>query len=62
MKHGPYALLDWSLEFPIIAQGEKTDLEERLNELSKEDPDRYEIMPYDVYELAFGFDGDKRFL
>lgn len=59
MQFGPFVLVDWSLEGPAIAQGSKEDLQIQLEKLVKKDPehpDRYEIIPYDVYECAVGFD------
>lgn len=59
MQFGPFVLVDWSLEHPAILQGAKEDLERDLEKLVKKDPEhpeRYEIMPYDVYECAIGFD------
>lgn len=58
MQFGPFVLVDWSLDSPAIAQGSKEDLQTTLEKLVKESPehsDRYEIMPYDVYECAIGF-------
>ena len=59
MQFGPFVLVDWSLERPAIAQGSKEGLQTTLEKLVKENPEhpeRYEIMPYDVYERAVGFD------
>ena len=59
MQFGPFVLVDWSLEHPAILQGAKEDLEKDLEKLVKKDPEhpeRYEIMPYGVYERAIGFD------
>ena len=59
MQFGPFVLVDWSLEYPAILQGTKEDLERDLEKLVKKDPEhpeRYEIMPYEVYERAVGFD------
>jgi hypothetical protein len=59
MQFGPFVLVDWSLEHPAISQGTKEELQIQLEKLVKKDPEhpeRYEIMPYDVYERAIGFD------
>ena len=59
-----YVLLDHSKEeYPAIMQGTKEEMQVELDKLLAEEPDeiRYEIMPYDVYDAAFGFEMNERF-
>lgn len=59
MSNRKYVLLDHNKEkYPAIRQGTEAEMQEELEKLTAKDTDklRYEIMPYDVYELAFGFE------
>jgi hypothetical protein len=56
-----YVLLNWSLENPVMKKGSKEELQSSLERLIREGPehpDSYEIMPYDVYKIAFGLMND----
>ena len=59
MSDRKYVLLDHSKErYPAIMQGTKEEMQVELDKLLAKESDalKYEIMPYDVYELAFGFE------
>lgn len=65
MSNRKYVLLDYSKDrFPAVMEGTKAEMQEELDKAKAKDPmypDRYDIMPYDVYELAFGTEWDERF-
>lgn len=54
-----YALIDYTLEdCPLVKRGSKEKLQQEMEELIKANPmypDRYDVLPYEVYELAWGF-------
>lgn len=60
-----YVLLDFTIDrHPAVMEGTKAEMQEELEKAKAKDPlqlDRYDIMPYDVYELAFGTEWDERF-
>lgn len=55
-----YVILDYASERSlIVASGDKAEMTSQLSELKKaqsylDDPNRYELMPFSVFAVAFG--------
>lgn len=55
-----YVILDYAKERGlVVASGDKAEMTSRLFELKEaqnclEDPNRYELMPFSVFAVAFG--------